>query len=182
MGSKGDEHRYGQLEDCAIRVVEDCLCQFKIYLEQLGDEPYFIRVNLDALVDIRKTYCFHLKENAQKIFGRNVTVHKMWIEFRDFVATFLGPQQFLEVVFREVSRQKPNMKNNISVGAPIDWEKGLGFWYLRGLRVQESRLKGKGLGLRGQGVECHGVEVYMGQRLMAQFLRAQWENVQLFDG
>lgn len=120
MGSKGDEPRYGQLEDCSVCVVEDCLHLFKIYLEKLGDEPYFILVNLDALVDIRRKYCFPLKENTQKIFGRNVTIHKMWIKFRDFVALFLGPYQFLEVVFGGVSRQKPNMTKNISVGALID--------------------------------------------------------------
>jgi len=48
----------------------------------------------------------------------------------------------LEVVFGRVSRQKNNMTKNISVGAPIYWEKGLGVLGFKGF---------KGLVIKGKG-------------------------------
>jgi len=42
-----------------------------------GDETYFIPMNLDAFVDVRRPYFFPLKENTWRIFEGNVFAHKM---------------------------------------------------------------------------------------------------------
>lgn len=49
------------------------------------------------------------------------------------------------------------MTNNISVGEPIHWEKGLGVIGVKGFNGLGIRDKGERV--RAQGVQCHGVEV-----------------------
>ena len=52
----------------------------------------------------------------------------------------------MEVVFGGVSRQKPNITKNTSVGAPIDWEKCLGVLGFK--RFNGLGIKGKGKRVR----------------------------------